>query len=213
MIVRSVAYRQAMTCFMDGCSAQATSSRGHCQRHYYQWQKLYAPRCEFPDCGGPRKTKGLCAGHYNQLRMGRELRPLKANKRAVCSVADCTQLATARRLCRKHYYRWKANGDPEITRIAAKGEGCLDKGGYRVLVFNGKQVGEHRWIMEQHLGRPLFKHETVHHKNGVRDDNRIENLELWSSRHARGQRVDDKVAFAIEILKLYAPEKLAGDVS
>jgi len=49
----------------------------------------------------------------------------------------------------------------------------------------------HRAVMEQVLGRPLERYETVHHKNGVRHDSRPENLELWSSRHGRGQRVAD----------------------
>lgn len=70
-------------------------------------------------------------------------------------------------------------------------------------------IAEHRLIMTEMLGRPLRQNENVHHINGVRDDNRIENLELWSSSQPSGQRIPDKVAWAEELLRLYAPEKLA----
>lgn len=70
------------------------------------------------------------------------------------------------------------------------------------------RVFEHVKIMSTHMKRPLLKHETVHHKNGFREDNRIENLELWSTHQPKGQRVEDKVEWAIEILKLYQPEVL-----
>lgn len=62
---------------------------------------------------------------------------------------------------------------------------------------------QHRYVMEQHLGRAMLKQETIHHINGVRDDNRIENLELFSTHHGEGSRVTDKVAHAIEVLRLY----------
>jgi hypothetical protein len=56
---------------------------------------------------------------------------------------------------------------------------------------------EHRYVMQQQLGRPLHQHESVHHRNGIKNDNRPENLELWISWQPYGQRLDDMLDFVI----------------
>jgi hypothetical protein len=67
----------------------------------------------------------------------------------------------------------------------------------------GKYVFEHILVAEEMLGRPLYPNETVHHRNGVRDDNRPENLEIWTKPQPAGIRASDALAWAREILERY----------
>lgn len=121
--------------------------------------------------------------------------------------------------------RRKAKGLPldHPNLIAKKGDGHITSTGYKYITKkghpnsrtcggirkNGKKhiyegrIYEHTYVMSIHLGRPLTKNESVHHKNGVRHDNRIENLELWHKGQPAGQRLDDKIKWAIEFLDGY----------
>lgn len=81
------------------------------------------------------------------------------------------------------------------------------KNGYKMIYCpdhpranNSGYVMEHIIIMETIIGRPILPIESIHHKNGFKDDNRPENLELWATQHRAGQRVNDIVLWAKEIL-------------
>lgn len=116
-----------------------------------------------------------------------------------------------------HYTRHR-NGSPpmDAPRRRLKGEAVwsewrLSSDGYVVRSKQYREGGrlirlhqsEHRVVWEEIHG-PLLPGQNIHHKNGVRHDNRPENLELWDTTQPKGQRVEDKLAFAREMFERYA---------
>ena len=99
---------------------------------------------------------------------------------------------------RKKPHARQINGGGYVLIYVGRGEPGADKTGH---------ILEHRKVMQDLLGRPLLREENVHHKNGVRVDNRPENLELWSRSQPHGQRVEDKIKWAREFLALYEQEE------
>jgi hypothetical protein len=213
-----------MQCSIEQC-AGLHYSKGYCRKHYDKWRNhgdalggwteshAQSASCIFKMCTKKALSRGYCSTHYAKLRTSGEL-PLLSSGR--CTVENCTQPYYGNDFCKPHYSKWYKHGDPLYIRKKAEPRHEKTLQGY-IRIYNMHEhpnsdkkgsIFEHTMIMSEHLGRSLLPHENVHHKNGQRNDNSIENLELWSRSQPSGQRVEDKTAWAVEWLKQYSPELL-----
>lgn len=166
-------------------------------------------------CDRKAIAKGYCPMHYTRHKEGREMdAPVQSiNKGRICMhdgpKYPCDRPAKHKGYCDMHYKRIlhgrKMDGPPKSGRVLGSKRNNGD--GYILLKTgfgrNGWEL-EHRYVMEQKLGRPLLKTEQVHHRNGIPDDNRPENLQLvHTAKHRQGQSVADILAYAYEMIALY----------
>jgi hypothetical protein len=176
---------------------------------------LPAP-CTEDGCKNLVKARGLCAKHWKRWRNHGDTKFVgyrgRQRKHDFCTIEDCEKAHLANGYCQMHNRRYYLYGDPMHKQIT----GDKSPAKYKQLSApwhpNANADGnifEHRLVMSEMIGRPLVKGENVHHKNGDGFDNKPENLELWNTVQPAGQRPSDKVEYAIQILKLYAPELLA----
>lgn len=205
-------------CTVDGC-VRKHKSHGLCGAHYSEKLRSESGPCTFEGCTDLQfiRSSGLCSRHWYQQRHGLELMPLE---NAPCRFDGCPKVALQkgphRGWCNGHKTQIKEGRElkPLSHREKVAGTWRINSQGYVITKIPGthKVLLQHRVVMEQHLGRTLLPWENVHHKNGNRQDNRVENLELWSKSQPSGQRVEDKTSWAIEWLKTYQPDALRGDL-
>lgn len=210
-----------MECKILDCHNES-HSRGWCSKHYSRWRRTgdptgstyrkskYDPVCTLKECKNNHHSGGLCGIHYKNLVRYGDPRITYEDIRT-CSSDTCYNLMPKDNFWCSACYNLIKNGmHPKVLK--SKSGWILDSHGYVQLYFrkptSKASVKHHRIVMENFLNRKLYSYETVHHRNGDRQDNRPENLELWCKKHVPGQRTEDLVEYAIWILNQYVPQYL-----
>lgn len=219
------AKQEKRKCKVEGCENHVLA-KDRCSKHYTSAVRsgeivrkpisvVNAGLCPIDGCGKPKYGAGFCQAHYERNRKyGNPLGSAPKKTGMLCSTLDCGKPVVANGVCAACYARIKKRGSVAYSKkhLARFSDVTDDQGYVQVLAPShpnarkSKRVPQHRLVMSEFLGRPLSKSENVHHKNGDRSDNRIENLELWVTTQPAGQRPSDLLKWAREIISTYADD-------
>lgn len=162
-------------------------------------KNLYLKRiglCRVEGCGKNLLTHNFCSKHYQRnKKYGNPTEPYhwlgrpKSGKDFICETCEklfyrspSETIKSKPRYCSRHCAFKGMKGQLKTITPIKDRKWFKSAKGYLVTTIRGKWLWQHRWIVEKHIGRSLKKEEIIHHLNGIKTDNRIDNLAVCSNK-------------------------------